>query len=116
MTFKDIYTSVLNFWPPEIDISDGQKVEHCGGYFPTLSKTWNQAETKTVDEPEFIKLMIWAIFCGYHKKSVENFNKGKKKVFLAELDQDYIKKRFEERLFDNEADSYRDIKKEYIRK
>ncbi|EZH73419.1 hypothetical protein ATO12_15885 [Aquimarina atlantica] len=116
MTFKDIYTSALNFWIPEIDISDGQSVGNNGGYFPALSKMWDQAEIKAVDEPELIHLMIWAIFCGYHKKAVENFQNEIKKVFLAELDQGYIKNRFEESLFDNGSNDYNEVKKEYIRK
>ncbi len=113
MTFKEVYRVAIKFWPSEVDIQDGKKVENNGGYFSTLSKIWDQAEIKTEGEPELIQLMIWSIFCGYHKKAVENYQKGIKNVFLTELDSDYIKSKFEESLFDSESDYYAEIKKEY---
>lgn len=115
MTFKETYTQILTFWPLEVDISDGQNVEFDGGYFPMLSKTWRQVEIKTANEPEIMQLMVWAIFCAYHKRAIENYQNGIQKVFLTELDLNYVKSKFEESLFDNESNYYVEIRKKYNR-
>jgi len=99
--FEDIYNQAIKYYPSEIDISDGKKVEKGSGYFEVLSKYWSQAELKTEKESDFIQLMIWGIFCAYHKKAIDNFLNGKKKVCSQELDLEYLKFRFEESLLLN---------------
>jgi len=114
LTFKEVYNQTKTFWPSEIDISDGTMVEIGSGKFPNLSKSWNKAELKTENESEFIKLMVWGIFCTYHKKAIENFHKGITKVSLTELNKEYTKYKFEESLLDTESDYYSELRKDYI--
>lgn len=103
----------VKFWPSEIDISNGKILDGGGGYFLGISEAWNQAESATENESALVQLMIWGIFCAYHKKAIENYQKGIKKVSLIELDLDYLKNRVEESLFNPEADDYSEIRKEY---
>ena len=116
MTFKNIYNLTVKFWPSEINISDGKMVEQDGGNFQILSKIWDGVEMKTENESEFIKLMVWGIFCAYHKKAINNFLDGKKTVSLAELDMEYLKHKFEESLLNTEHDEYAESRAKYIRK
>lgn len=113
MTFKEIYNRTIKYYPSEIDISDGKSVEKGGGNFKILSESWDNAELETENESDFIKLMVWGIFCAYHKKAIDNFLNGKKKVSLAELDMEYLKYKFEESLLDREYDYYAELRKEY---
>ncbi|OJJ16802.1 hypothetical protein BKI52_33395 [marine bacterium AO1-C] len=101
LMFKDIYNQTIKYYPSEIDISDGKKIEKGGGYFETLSKSCYKAELNTEKESDFIQLMVWAIFCAYHQRAIDNFLNGKKKVFSYELDMEYLKFRFEESLLLN---------------
>ena len=114
MTLKKIYILTTQFWPSEIDISDGTFIEMDSGNFPILSESWDKAELKTKNESEFIKLMVWGIYCACHKKAIENFLNGKMTVSLTELDMEYLKYKFEESLFDSEFDYYAELRAEYI--
>lgn len=99
MTFKDAYNRTIKYYPSEIDISDGTLVGKDGGNFKILSKFWDNAELKTENEPEYVKLMVWGIFCALHKKAIVNFLKGIKTVNISELDMKYLKFKFKESLF-----------------
>jgi len=68
-SFKKIYSEAIKYWPNKIDISDVELTGNDGAYFKTLSETWSIIEDKTEPESEFIQLMVWAIFCGIHKKA-----------------------------------------------
>jgi hypothetical protein len=57
--------------------------------------------------------MVWGIFCAYHKKAIDNFLNGKKKVSLTELDTKYLKYKFEESLLDTEFENYAELRTEY---
>ncbi|WP_178988039.1 hypothetical protein [Winogradskyella schleiferi] len=113
MTFKEIYNLTIKYYPSEIDISDGIMVEKDSRNFKTLSDSWDDAEIKTKNESDFIKLMVWAIFCAYHKKAIENFMNGKKTVSLTELDMKYLKYKFEESLLNKESDYYAESRRQY---
>ncbi|MEP0211803.1 MAG: hypothetical protein ABJD66_01215 [Cellulophaga sp.] len=113
MTFKEVYNLTTKYYPSEIDISDGKTVVKDGGNFKTLSESWDNAELKTENESEFIKLMVWGIFCAYHKKAIENFLNGEKTVSLTELDMEYLKYKFEESLLDTEFENYAELRTEY---
>ena len=113
MTFKEIYKLTIKYYPLKIDISDGKNVVKGGGNFKNLSESWNNAELKTENESDFIKLMVWGIFCGYHKKAIDNFMNGKKTVSLDELDMEYLKYKFEESLLDTEDNYYAELRTEY---
>ncbi|PJB18607.1 MAG: hypothetical protein CO117_07710 [Flavobacteriaceae bacterium CG_4_9_14_3_um_filter_33_16] len=113
MTFKEIYNLTTKYYPSEIDISDGKMVEIGHGKFQTLSESWDNAELKTENESDFIKLMVWGIFCAYHKKAIDNFLHGKKTVSLTELDMEYLKYKFEESLLDTEFENYAELRTEY---
>ena len=113
MTFKEIYNLTIRYYPSEIDISDGKIVKKDSGDFKRLSESWNNAELKTENESDFIKLMVWGIFCAYHKKAIDNFQNGKKTVSLTELDMEYLKYKFEESLLDTEFEYYAELRTEY---
>ena len=113
MTFKEIYNQTIEFWPSEIDISDGTMVDSDSGNFPILTELWDKAEIQTKSKSDFIKLMVWGIFCAFHKKAIENTHNGKTKVLLTELNINYLKNRFEESLFDPEYDYYKKLRTEY---
>ncbi|RBP25950.1 hypothetical protein DFR65_1213 [Oceanihabitans sediminis] len=113
MTFKEVYNRTIKYYPSEIDISDGKTVEKNSGNFKTLSESWDNAELKADNESDFIKLMVWGIFCAYHKKAIDNFLNGKKTVSLTELDMEYLKYKFEESLLDSEFDNYAELRTEY---
>jgi|SRR5690554_1996420 len=112
LTFKQIFDKTAKFWPTEIDISDGKQVEPPDwGQFDNLSKLWDLTEEKTKSESKLINLMVWAIFCGLHKKAIENHLNGTKKVSLTELNFEYVKYKFEEGLFDSESYYYTEKEK-----
>ncbi|SDH81985.1 hypothetical protein [Winogradskyella thalassocola] len=113
MTFKEVYNLTIKYYPSEINISDGKNVVKVGGKFKKLSESWNEAELKTKKESDFIKLMVWGIFCGYHKKAIDNFMNGKKTVSLNELDMEYLKYKFEESLLDTKDDYYAELRTDY---
>ncbi len=113
LTFREIFDQTKQYYPSKIDISDGKLVEKSSGKFKTLSQCWNNAELKTANESDFIKLMVWGIFCAYHKKSIDNFINGKKTVSLSELDMDYLKYKFEESLFEKEYNYYANLRADY---
>ena len=113
MTFNVIYTQTIKHYPPEINISDGTMVEKGSGNFKILSESWDNAERQTENESDFIKLMVWGIFCAYHKKAIDNFLNGKKTVSLTELNMEYLKYKFEESLLNSEFDNYAELRTEY---
>ena len=113
MTFKEVYNLTIKYYPSEIDISNATMVEKDSGYFKTLSESWDIAELKTNNESGFIKLMIWGIFCAYHKKAIDNFQSGKMTVSLIELDMEYLKYKFEESLLDTEFENYAELRAKY---
>lgn len=113
MTFKEVYNLTIKYYPSEIDISDGKNIVKGGGNFKTLSESWNDAELKTENQSDFIKLMVWGVFCAFHKKAIDNFHKGKMIVSLVELNVEYLKYKFEESLLDKEYDYYADIRAKY---
>lgn len=113
MTFKEVYNQTTKYYPSKIDISDGKTVEKDSGSFKTLSESWENAELKAENESDFIKLMVWGIFCAYHKKAIDNFLNGKRTVSVTELDMKYLKYKFEESLLDTEFDNYAELRTEY---
>ena len=88
-------------------------VSEGSGNFKILSEFWDNAELKAENESEFIKLMVWWIFCAYHKKAIDNFQNGKMTVSLTELEMEYLKYKFEESLLDTEFDEYAELRAEY---
>ena len=113
MTFREIYKQTVKYYPSEIDISDGKMVEKGSGNFKTLSDFWNEAELKAENKSDFIKPMVWGIFCAYHKKAIDNFLNEKRTVSLTELDINYLKFKFEESLLDTEFEHYTKLRTEY---
>ncbi len=83
------------------------------GTFDILLNIWDITVEKTESESEFIKIMVWGMFCGLHNQAMEHNILGKNKVALAELDIDYVKYKFEESLFDPEYKYYKEIQPEY---
>ena len=115
MNFSDIFQLASNYYPLSISIVDGKEIDKNSGSFQRLSETWRKVEIKTNNEPEYIKLMIWAIFCGLHKLSIEKFKMGEKMICLNQIDKNYVASKFEESFFDNgNKNLVEDIKNKYI--
>jgi predicted transport protein len=115
MKFSDIFEIASNYYPLSINIADGKEVDKDSGNFHCLSESWREVEIKTNNEPEYIKLMIWAIFCGLHKLSIEKFKIGEKIISLNQIDKNYVAYKFEESFFDNgNKNIVENLKNKYI--
>ena len=98
MTYKEVFNKTIKYYPSEINISDGKNVEKGNGNFKKLTESWNNAELKSKNDSNIIKLMVWAIFRTYHKTAIENFLSGIKTVSASDLEMKYLKSSFEESL------------------
>lgn len=113
MKFTKIFAEALRCWPHEIDISDGELREGGGGYFPTLSKVWDIAEKDALHLSDFRQIMIWAIFCGLHKKAVVDFESGDQLISKADIDLVYVERKFSESAL-NGGRYYKQVRNLYV--
>lgn len=100
MVFSEIYKKVIEHWPDEIDISDGENVNWEEGSFRTLSGYWCNIEKYCSDKSDAVQLIVWAVYCGFHRLATVCFMNGGGSVQKTELDLHYIALRFEQSLFD----------------
>lgn len=94
------------FWPKVIDISDGELRNDGGGYFPILSQAWNKAEASTDKWSEWHQLMVWALFCGYHKLACESLSNNQTKILFSDIDKKYVEQKLSESLFATTEPNY----------
>jgi hypothetical protein len=113
MKFTKIFAKALRCWPHEIDISDGELREGSGGIFPTLSRVWDVAEKDSKHLSEFHQTMVWAIFCGLHKKAVNDLKAGGKVVRKVHLDLVYVEHKFSESAL-NGGRYYKQVRNLYV--
>ncbi len=114
MKFTEILNQTLQYWPSEISITDASNVDDDSGSFPKLSNHWDNAEFITKNEPEWVDLMVWAIFCGLHRLAIREYKKGESSIIVHDLDKYYVAERFEESLFIKDSLAYKLIGEEYI--
>lgn len=99
MKFSRLYNESKLFWPSEIPIEDGELREGNGGYFPSLSLTWQKAESAQHKINDWHEIMSWVIFCGFYKAACEHLKSGNlSPVKISELDQPYMATRVIESL------------------
>ncbi len=91
---EKIIDSTLDLYPQFIDISDGELRSKKGFWSKNLSDAWHNASDKNKPYSEKVDLMIWAIYCELHTKSIKNFKLGINKVDLSELSHLEISKRY----------------------
>lgn len=91
---EKIIDNTFKLYPQVIDISDGQLRGQKGFWSKNLSDAWHNAGDKNVTDSEKVDLMIWAVYCELHTKSVKNFKLGINKVDLSELSRNKIAKRY----------------------
>jgi len=114
MKFSRIFRETARFWPSSIDISDGELREGGGGYFPKLSKHCANAEDYAAHWSDWHQVMVWAIFCGLHRKAVHSFKAGEKTIRRDEIDKAYVEFKFSESIFSNEPSYPRQFRKSYV--
>gem|GEM_PF-1231710 len=99
MKFKRVLRETLRFWPSQIPIADGKPTAGGGGVFPQLSRLWDRAEAHAQAWSEAHQLMVWAVFCAWHKAAVLRRQAGQDWVAKADLDGKYLRRKYEESLF-----------------
>ncbi|NGN99366.1 hypothetical protein G5S52_17440 [Grimontia sp. S25] len=114
MKFSRIYKETRLIWKRSIDISDGELFEDDSGMFPSLSSAWNEAEEQTQNWSEWHQLMVWCVFCGYHKLARVAFENGKTSISFDDIDKNYVQSRYKENLFSNDAGYGRQMRRAYI--
>ena len=99
MKFKRVLREALRFWPSRMAISDGKLVAGGGGLFPQLSGLLEFAQAHAKAWSEAHQLMVWAIFCAWHKAAVAHFKAGRGRIAKSDLDMRHLRQRYEESLF-----------------
>ena len=114
MKFSRIFKETKLIWPREIFIGDGELSENGRGLFPTLSREWDEAEVRSEKWSDWHQLMVWCIFCGYHKLACKTLKEGGNTVNFTNIDKFYVERRFRENLFSNTAGYGRQMRRAYI--
>jgi len=111
MKFHDLYKSTINYYPSEIDISDGRRFQDGGVSFNNLTIAWLDAEPKARNDWE--DLLIWNIFQMLHRKAKSLFfNDGEKSMRINDiLDAPALEQMF---LHDLHGEGWENILKEYL--
>ncbi|AIJ45588.1 hypothetical protein O987_07205 [Comamonas testosteroni TK102] len=67
--------------------------------FPQLSEHWEMAQAHAKAWSEARQLMVWAIFCAWHKAAVADFKAGRGRIATSDLDMRHLRQKYEESLF-----------------
>lgn len=114
MKFSRIYRETKLLWPSSVFIEDGELREGGGGYFPTLNEIWTDVECASENWSEWHQLMVWCIFCGYHKLACEGLVNLVNEVTFNNIDRRYVESRFTESLFSPDTEYRRQMKRAYV--
>jgi|SRR5690606_26359044 len=114
MKFSRVFKETKLLWPKEIFVGDGELRDGGGGYFPTLSKKWDEAEARAEKWSEWHQLMVWSIFGGYHRLACEALAKGAETVHFDQISKRYVEKKFRDNLFSNSAGYGRQMRRAYV--
>jgi hypothetical protein len=72
MEFIELYDSMIELWPEEIDISDGYPTGENGFMFPTLSKIHDEIENRINHEKDhWGNVGVWSFFQAFHDRAKE---------------------------------------------
>jgi len=99
MKFKKVLREALRLWPSQRWISEGRLMAGDGGLSPQLSAHWEMAQAHAKAWSEAHQLMVWAIFCAWHKAAVEHFKAGRGRIAKSDLDIRHFRQKYEESLF-----------------
>lgn len=113
MKFSRIFKETKLIWPREIFIGDGELRSDGGGYFPTLSRVWDEAEVRSEKWSDWHQLMVWCIFGGFHRLARETLENGGNTVYFTDIDKRYVEAKFRENLFSNGAGYGRQMRRAY---
>ena len=113
--FDYIYSCVIKHWPELIDISNTDVRDDNGAYIPALSQAWDKVENVIGDQNEWHSLMVWSMFCVFHRLCRDQFLNMNYSFYPHQVSQALIKTQF---YLDISAPNsgYEDMKEEYIRK
>ena len=115
MKFSRLLKEGRLFWPSEVRIDDGELRDGGGGYFPTLSKIWDDVEATQSKINEWHNLMSWIVFCGFHKAACERRSSGAASpVKFSELDRRYMASGFAENLHVTYPSLPRHMRSQYV--
>ena len=114
MKFSRIFRETKLLWPAEIEISDGKLRPDNGGYFPQLSRVWDQAEERAESWNDWHQLMVWCIFSGLHKLACESLEKNIDSINIQYIDRKYVQSKFQENLFSNSCGYGRQMRRVYV--
>ncbi len=114
MKFSRIFRETKLLWPKVIDISDGKLYPGNGGYFPKLSKMWDEAEIRADSWNEWHQLMVWCIFSALHKLACESFKLNLDSISMQNIDKWYVQSKFQENLFSKDCYYRRQMKRAYV--
>jgi hypothetical protein len=112
MKFWQLYQETMQLWPSSIDISNGE-LQKDGGIFPNLSKIWTEVEDQTATSTEWSQLMVWAIYCGWHKAALISFRAGQREVDRRQLDEVYVEYKFSECFYADDLPCWADMRANY---
>lgn len=99
MKFSRLLKESRLYWPSQVSIEDGELKDNGGGFFPTLSKTWDRSELLQNEVNEWHSLMSWVIFCGFHRAACESLRSGSTNpVRYSDLNRQYMQGRLQESL------------------
>ena len=111
MNFIEIYNKTLQYWPENIDISDGKLIKETNGFYSNnLSITWSKAEELAATN-KWTSLMVWVIYKAIHRKATELFPE-KRFISVNSMDIFVIEKSYLEAL---QEDGYEEMLSEYIK-
>ncbi|MFL0267980.1 hypothetical protein [Candidatus Clostridium radicumherbarum] len=110
-TFEAKFNEVLNAWPFEIDLSDGEVLSESGFYSENLSIIWNNVEAVVGYNDSCKDMMVWTIYKVLHKKARESFIKNIYKLYPTSIRINEYKSQFYSDLLDSE--DYKDVLNEF---
>lgn len=111
--FTALFNQTAKLWPDRIEIADGELRDDDGGYFPTLSKSWNEAETNGNSIGPWHGLMVWAQFCGLHQAACLALRDGASHVDFDVIDRQFVKQKLLDSLH-SEDGGYGSMRNEFV--
>jgi len=113
MKFNDIYQKAINYYPSEIDVSDGRVFEETNGFISNnLSNAWDRA--RTCFENVWEELLIWNIYQMLHRTAKLLYESNESKLMIVDvaINLSDLKKEYLEAL---QVEGYQDMLEEYLK-
>ncbi|MEO6523053.1 MAG: hypothetical protein ABIN91_15330 [Mucilaginibacter sp.] len=91
MKFETLYNESLAFWPDDIEIFDGERLDDGGILFLRLSLIYDRIDAEIKPLGEWYELMTWVIFKNLHVIAKKKFSPRALTFSKTELDPECIK-------------------------